>query len=98
MVKKCICGKEAEKSLNIGNKKIYLCDDCASTVLVDIAKQLEEKGKATVVKFEGTDRGVVIGKNKCKRCGHAWTQRTLEKPRICPECKSPYWDKERVKK
>ncbi|GAG32613.1 unnamed protein product [marine sediment metagenome] len=98
MVRKCICGKDAEKSLNIGDKKICLCDNCASTVLIDVAKQLEEKGKTTIIKFEGTDRGVIIGKNTCKRCRHSWTQRTLEKPTICPKCKSPYWNKPRVRK
>ncbi len=31
---------------------------------------------------------------KCKRCGHEWVQRGLEKPKVCPnpECKSPYWN------
>ena len=30
------------------------------------------------------------------RCGHEWISRTLhqtEKPRVCPKCKSPHWDK-----
>lgn len=33
---------------------------------------------------------------QCKRCGHKWVPR---KPtiRVCPECKSPYWDKDREK-
>jgi Zn finger protein HypA/HybF involved in hydrogenase expression len=31
----------------------------------------------------------------CLRCGHTWTQRSDERPRICPKCKSPYWDKPR---
>ncbi len=92
---KCICGKNAEKALPLGNKKIYLCDDCASTLLVDVSKQLEKKGKATIVKFEGTDGGVIIGKNTCQRCGHEWTQRKLETPKVCPKCKSPYWDREK---
>ena len=30
------------------------------------------------------------------RCGHAWVPRKLNKeqtrPRVCPKCKSPYWD------
>lgn len=30
----------------------------------------------------------------CKRCGHSWYPRQPE-VRICPKCKSPYWDKER---
>jgi len=28
------------------------------------------------------------------RCGHEWLPRiTEEKPRVCPKCKSPNWDK-----
>jgi hypothetical protein len=29
---------------------------------------------------------------KCLRCGHEWTVRRPEKPRLCPNCNSPYWD------
>ena len=30
------------------------------------------------------------------RCGHEWIGRSLhntERPRLCPKCKSPHWDK-----
>ena len=40
---------------------------------------------------------VLIEGNRCYRCGHTWTQRDEEKPRICPKCKSPYWDKPKTK-
>jgi hypothetical protein len=32
----------------------------------------------------------------CKRCGHEWMCRA-KNPSQCPGCKSPYWDKERVR-
>lgn len=41
---------------------------------------------------------------KCLRCGHEWIPRVeleqlkselKEKPRICPKCKSAYWDLEK---
>jgi len=32
----------------------------------------------------------------CKRCGHDWASRQV-RPTICPKCKSPYWDKDKVK-
>ena len=35
--------------------------------------------------------------NTCIRCEHSWYQRKPEQPRICPKCKSPYWDLERQK-
>jgi len=39
-----------------------------------------------------------IPKLKCKRCKHAWFPRKEKKPRFCPKCNSPYWDKPRKKK
>ncbi len=89
------CGRNAEKALKIGEEKIFLCDDCASTVLVDAAKMLKKEGRAVPVIFEGTDGGIIIGKNRCMRCGHEWTPRKLEISIICPKCKSPYWNKGR---
>ena len=30
---------------------------------------------------------------RCERCKHEWIPRdTKQKPRVCPKCKSPYWD------
>lgn len=31
---------------------------------------------------------------QCKQCGHKWTPRVSE-IRMCPSCKSIYWDRER---
>ncbi len=33
----------------------------------------------------------------CKRCDRTWTPRRKEPPVQCPECKSPYWNRERKK-
>jgi len=33
---------------------------------------------------------------KCLRCGHRWTPRKPNNaPKVCPKCKSPYWDRPR---
>ena len=32
---------------------------------------------------------------RCSRCGHEWIPRKPEHPRVCPRCKSPFWDRER---
>ena len=32
---------------------------------------------------------------RCARCGHEWVPRKDEQPRVCPRCKSPFWDRER---
>ena len=37
-----------------------------------------------------------ITKVTCKRCGHVWVARK-EIIRVCPKCKSPYWDTEKEK-
>ena len=31
---------------------------------------------------------------QCERCGHQWVprQETTEEPKVCPKCKSPYWN------
>lgn len=37
----------------------------------------------------------------CERCGHEWVPKSIDedrKPRTCPHCKSPYWDKPRRNK
>jgi hypothetical protein len=33
----------------------------------------------------------------CKRCGYVWEPRIEGRPRNCPGCKSPIWDKEKGK-
>ena len=35
---------------------------------------------------------------RCERCGHEWIPKGKEEPRVCPKCKSPYWNKPRKKK
>jgi predicted Zn-ribbon and HTH transcriptional regulator len=33
------------------------------------------------------------------RCGHEWLPRNAaDKPRVCPKCKSPNWDRQKIKK
>lgn len=31
----------------------------------------------------------------CTRCAHQWVPRRDLPPRVCPKCKSPYWNRER---
>lgn len=40
---------------------------------------------------------LTVNQLKCKRCGHVWVNRKVE-VRICPRCKSAYWDKDRINK
>ncbi len=40
---------------------------------------------------------VTVNKLNCKRCGWEWIPRK-EDVRVCPKCKSPYFDTERKPK
>jgi predicted Zn-ribbon and HTH transcriptional regulator len=35
---------------------------------------------------------VTVYRCRC-RCGHEWTTKGLERPRVCPKCKSANWDR-----
>lgn len=37
---------------------------------------------------------------KCLRCSHRWYPRGEEYPKVCPKCKSPWWNvpKKKVEK
>jgi len=35
---------------------------------------------------------------KCLRCGGEWIPRRPQKPKHCPKCNSPYWDKPRQRR
>lgn len=34
---------------------------------------------------------------QCSRCNHQWIPRKKEVAKVCPKCKSPYWDTPRRK-
>lgn len=42
------------------------------------------------------DRVPLMG-YRCFRCKHEWLPRNDILPKVCPRCKSPYWDRERIK-
>ena len=33
----------------------------------------------------------ILPRESCRRCGHKWVKR-VERPRVCPRCKSPWFD------
>ena len=54
-----------------------------------------------IIKIMGKEAGhkVYILGNKCFRCEHIWIPRDIEeKPKVCPKCKNPYWDRPRQNK
>ena len=58
----------------------------------------------TIIKDTDTINDILYGKPNiqeiiryihiCNRCSHQWVSKQAH-PRVCPKCKSPYWDKER---
>ena len=38
-----------------------------------------------------------ISVQQCNRCQHVWLPAKLHVPKWCPLCKSPYWNKPRVR-
>ena len=40
-------------------------------------------------------RRIMVWEYQCERCGHAWVPRLTFEPKICPSCKTPYWDRAR---
>jgi predicted Zn-ribbon and HTH transcriptional regulator len=39
----------------------------------------------------------VVQLSGCRcRCGHEWLPRDGERPRVCPKCKSPNWDRPKL--
>ena len=58
----------------------------------DISLYTEEKPTTDMGKVK-----ITIDGYSCERCGHKWIPRTKSYPRVCPDCKSPYWDKARTK-
>ena len=36
---------------------------------------------------------IILTKINKSRCGHEWVPRDSKEPKVCPKCKSPYWDR-----
>lgn len=35
---------------------------------------------------------IEVWQYSCTRCEHVWQGRQEQDPRVCPKCKSPYWN------
>ena len=46
--------------------------------------------------FRGLLMEVTVNEVKCLRCGYGWVPRKPD-VRICPRCKSAWWDKIKIK-
>jgi len=41
---------------------------------------------------------IVVEGYRCERCNSEWIPRKKDYPKVCPRCKSPYWDRKRKNK
>ena len=49
---------------------------------------------ATKKKNQNAGANIKIIGHKCFRCGHEWRPKKMDSiPKVCPKCKSPYWDR-----
>lgn len=39
----------------------------------------------------------VLHQFSCLRCGHKWSPRKPVTPKCCGKCKTPYWDRPKVR-
>ncbi len=85
----------------------YKCALCSSTLDLEIHHKKEKSNeqldnlilvchKCHIQKLHHGVWNRKLPEVTCRRCGHSWYPRQPE-VRICPKCKSPYWDKARVK-
>jgi predicted Zn-ribbon and HTH transcriptional regulator len=72
--------KIAIKKITIGSFTHKFCEDCYIDFLLKMNKEAD--------KLMGQVRLY------CLRCGQSWNPRG-KKPKKCPKCTSPYWDRRR---
>ncbi len=53
------------------------------------------KDKCNIRYNEEKKEREMIDMLKCKRCGHEWIPRSINKPKACPGCNSRVWEKEK---
>ena len=74
------------------------CPNCRRKTKINLefnADIIDSKPKVELHGDDNTkspDASNSIKINKCLRCRHHWVQRNVEIPRICPFCKSAYWN------
>jgi hypothetical protein len=96
--------KELKMSMFKNGKTRYYLDKSPRLVLNDayvfeskLLKYLLDNG---IEFMDNSYMHGVVGKIlgvKCKRCKHSWVLRREQLPKVCPKCKSPYWNKEKTK-
>jgi len=95
-----ICGKRPQKG------KARTVEDTASSERLTVyrwhrlcnvcsdkrkAQKAKTRDALRLIQADSRDAATAAGLSCC-RCGHNWQPRQTE-IRVCPKCKSPYWDR-----
>jgi predicted Zn-ribbon and HTH transcriptional regulator len=68
-------------------------------LLVDCLPRGEKRidGDYSHVYNQSMNKRIELPTLKCLRCGHEWVPNRPVEPKVCPKCKSPYWNKPKWK-
>lgn len=69
--------------MGLRGAEIYYCPVCGWFRAVDEFKGLCDACGSPLLEF------------RCSRCGHSWRGRSSKIPKVCPACKSQYWNRAR---
>jgi len=74
-------------------KSIFIVGGLPGNIII-IRYLCKDMKKETI---QNAGANVLIQGHRCYRCNHEWKPNNMQKtPRVCPKCKSPYWDKHRT--
>jgi len=62
---------------------------------MNVSNRLARDAAPMRVLTQSKPESEVLSQQTCFRCGKGWWPRCLSKPKRCPQCKSPYWDRPR---
>ena len=65
---------------------------------MSFSNRLAKKPAHMRVLSEGKQESQMLAQRTCLRCGKSWWPRSQSKPKRCPGCKNPYWDRPRREK
>ena len=94
--------KENKEAFDRAGGKCVLCKSAESLHVHHIYGK--RYSSATIVvckhchlsKCHNGSYGKKVPQHQCNRCDHYWFPSTHNPPKVCPKCKSKYWNKERV--
>jgi predicted Zn-ribbon and HTH transcriptional regulator len=92
------CGSTSDRKLHGHHEDydkpldvVWLCHPCHRRRHSYIMSGLKIKSAGAEVRKDINGVPVIV-KRKCLRCAYAWFPKKPQPPRVCPSCKSAWWD------